>query len=261
MQEESARPDFKVAQIAVRQHGVVTSAQLRRAGITRSGITRRIRAGRLHRLHRGIYAVGHANLTREGRWLAAVLACGEGAVLSHASAGALWKISPPTSPSSVDVTVPGSNGREKRPGIVVHRSGTLTRGDMTRLNGIPVTTRARTLRDLGYGPEPTRSELERMFLRLCRKQSIPKPEVNVSVGPYTVDFLWREHALIVETDGYRYHSSPASFESDRARDRELMARGYTVLRFTYREVTEKPATVIASLQAHLHRRMRRQART
>jgi very-short-patch-repair endonuclease len=184
--------------------------------------------------------------------MAATLAV-EGAVLSHQCAAAHLGISP-TSPSVVHVTVPGANGRRRRKGIVVHRSTTLTPAETTRYRGIPVTTHARTLRDLGFGPEPTRSHLERLFLTLCRRHGIPKPEVNVSIGPYTVDFLWRNARLIVETDGYRYHSGRAAFESDRARDRELRRRGYEVLRFAYREVTEEPDTVIASLPAHLHER-------
>ena len=105
----------------------------------------------------------HHALTKEGRWMAAVLACGEGAVLSHESAAELWWISP-TSPMWVHVTVPGNGGRRQRKGIVLHRSTTLTPADVTRRKGIPVTTHARTMRDLGFGPEPTRSDLERAFL-------------------------------------------------------------------------------------------------
>ena len=82
-----ARPD--IARIAARQHGVVRYDQLRWAGLVPSAITRRVRSGRLHRLHRGVYAVGHTDLTREGKWIAAVFACGEGAVLSHESAAHL----------------------------------------------------------------------------------------------------------------------------------------------------------------------------
>jgi very-short-patch-repair endonuclease len=242
-----------VAEIAARQHGVVSYEQLVWVGFTPSTISRRVREGWLHRVHRGVYAVGNPNLTREGHWMAAVLACGKGAVLSHESAAVLWGISP-TSPPLIHVTVPGSNGRRRRRGIVVHRSTTLTRADTTRRRLIPVTTHPRTLRDLGYGPEPTRSDLERLFLRLCRRHGVPAPEVNVKLGPYTVDFLWRPERLVVEVDSWKYRRDRRAFESDRARDRELKLRGYGVLRFTDRELSAAPLAVVSSLQAHLRQR-------
>jgi very-short-patch-repair endonuclease len=253
MRKKRATPDQLIARIVARQHGVVTSAQLLEAGLSAPGVTRRVAAGRLHRIHRGVYALGNPNLTREGHWRAAVLACGEGAVLSHESAAALWKLSP-TSPAVVHITIPGSNGRRKRRGIVIHRSTTLTPADTTIHRGIPVTTVARTLRDLGYGPERTRSELERLFLRLCRRHGVPKPKVNVRIGPFQVDCLWRAELLVVELDSWRYHSDRRAFQADRARDRELKLRGYEVLRFTDREVSAEPEAVISSLQAHLRQR-------
>jgi hypothetical protein len=84
----AAPPDRRVAELSGRQWGVVALAQLRAAGLSDDAVQRRVRAGRLHRLHHGVYAVGHTVLKREGRWLAAVLACGDGAVLSHRSAAA-----------------------------------------------------------------------------------------------------------------------------------------------------------------------------
>jgi very-short-patch-repair endonuclease len=242
-----------VARIAGRQHGVVRLDQLLWAGLTPKGITRRVKAGHLHRLHRGVYAVGHPELSREGRWIAAVFACGEGAALSHGSAAALWKLSP-TCPPLVHVTVPGTTGRARRRGIALHRSSTLTPRDTTLRRNIPVTTQARTLRDLGWGTERTRSDLERLFLRLCRRHGIPKPEVNVRIGPYEVDFLWRAERLVVEVDGWKYHSDRRAFETDRARDRELARRGFTILRFTDRELSTQPNVVVTSLRAHLRER-------
>lgn len=182
--------------------------------------------------------------------MAAVLACGEGAALSHESAAALWRIIP-TSPSTAHVTVPTTGGRKPRPGIRIHYSRSLSPRDRTLRKNIPVTTHARTLADLGYGPEPTRSALERAFLRLCRRHGLPRPEVNVPVGPYLVDFLWRDLALVVETDGYRHHSSRGAFEADRARDRELRRLRFTVLRFTYREVTRTSLVVVSALRPYL----------
>jgi very-short-patch-repair endonuclease len=99
------------------------------------------------RLHRGVYAVGHDRLRIEGRWLAAVMACGPGAVLSHRDAAQLWGLRQSSS-ALIDVTVPSQNGRIRRRGIRVHRSGRISPEEVTRVDGIPVTTVARTLLDL-----------------------------------------------------------------------------------------------------------------
>lgn len=157
MRQELAnqRRDASIARIAGRQHGVLSLTQLNDCGVDPSGVTRRVAAGRLHRIHRGVYAVGHAALSDEGRWMAAVLACGESAVLSHRSAARLWGIlaasgrgwSGPAR-SCVDVTVPGNGGRARRRGIRGHRSITLSPAHCTIRTGIPVTTPRRTLADL-----------------------------------------------------------------------------------------------------------------
>ncbi|HMC06903.1 MAG TPA: DUF559 domain-containing protein [Solirubrobacterales bacterium] len=79
------------------------------------------------------------------------------------------------------------------------------------------------------------------------------PEVNVSVGRYTVDFLWRARGLVVETDGWRFHRGRTAFEEDRARDVWLKLRGYDVVRFTYRQVMEQSADVAKALRGLLAR--------
>jgi very-short-patch-repair endonuclease len=269
--------EMALARLAGSQHGVVSLTQLLAIGLSADAIQKRVRRGRLHRVHRGVYAVGHPKLAKEGRWIAAVLACGEGAVLSHRAAAALWRMLPPPS-GPVDVTVPGNGGRKRRRGIRLHRSTTLTQQQSTRRLNIGVTTPARTLLDLrgcvdaktlgrarrqaevlGYRlddaaeiePDLTRSELERRFLRLCRRASLPSPEVNARVGEHVVDFLWRSSGLIVETDGWRYHRGRASFEQDRARDAQLVAVGYEVLRFSWRQVVDEPDEVIAAVRARL----------
>ncbi|HYN49657.1 MAG TPA: type IV toxin-antitoxin system AbiEi family antitoxin domain-containing protein [Thermoleophilaceae bacterium] len=135
------------AALARRQYGVVTRAQLIAAGVGETGIEERVRTHRLLRLHRGVYALGHRELKGEGHWMAAVLACGPGAVLSHASAAAHWNIRVSAS-SYVDVTVPTRAGRIKRKGLRIHRSGRLGPTQVTMHEGIPVTTLARTLLDL-----------------------------------------------------------------------------------------------------------------
>ena len=138
------------------QHGVVSAAQLGAAGMSEAAIRRRVQAGRLRRVHRGVYAVGPMDLTQHGRWMAAVLACGQGAVLSHQSAAVLWKI---RSWGAVEVTVPTRGGRLRRPGIVVHRAPLV--GHVSSRDRIPVTTPARTLVDLAGAV--TLRELERAF--------------------------------------------------------------------------------------------------
>ena len=93
-QTDQTRADVRVAVLAARQHGVVSWRQLIDAGVGRGAIDHRVRVGWLHRMHRGVFAVGHPPLTREARWMGAVLACGDGAGLSHACATALWEIRP-----------------------------------------------------------------------------------------------------------------------------------------------------------------------
>ena len=100
-------------------------------------------------------------------------------------------------------------------------------------------------------PTPTRSELEDLFLDLCTRHGLPRPVVNARVCGYEVDFLWREQRVIVETDGHTTHGTRAAFERDRARDARLVAAGYRVVRFTYRQVTEASEDVVAVLHSLL----------
>jgi very-short-patch-repair endonuclease len=296
MDQKPATPDLRVNPIAKRQHGVMTIRQLRAVGLTDDAVKGRVRSGRLHRLHRGVYAIGHTGISREGRWIAAVLAMGLGvkgksecgertAVLSYRSAAELWKLLPPR-PGPVDVTVAGVAGRERRRGIRLHRSRTLAPTMITRRLGIAVTRPARTISDLreasltGRGItiskqelrqairqagvlglrvdadeelDGTRSELEASFLRLCKQHGLPRPGVNVPVGPFLVDFVWSGHRLIVETDGYRYHSGRTAFEDDRARDLKLKSLGYEVIRLSYRQITDEPEVVARVLAPLLSR--------
>jgi predicted transcriptional regulator of viral defense system len=143
--------DHAIARIARGQHGVVSLDQFRAEGLTDSGVRKRERAGRLHRVHFGAYSVGHAPLTREVRYMAAVLACGPDAVLSHRSAADLLKLRE-TKQSRIDVTAPGRRGRAPR-GIDAHREGSLVAADRTTIDNIPCTSVARTLLDFA-GVEP-----------------------------------------------------------------------------------------------------------
>jgi len=146
---ESAPPSVEeaISRAAARQHGVISRAQVRAAGLSDGAITARVARGALHRVHRGVYAVGHPVLGARGRWMAAVLAAGPGAVLSHASAAALWELRP-SAARLVDVTRPGAGGRRRRPGLRSHRARRLPPSEVTVHDGIPVTTPARTILDL-----------------------------------------------------------------------------------------------------------------
>ena len=138
--------DVRIGRLAEGQHGVVALRQLQLLGLSKSAVSRRARGGRFHRIHRGVYAVGHPKLTGYGHWMAAVLACGPKAVLSHRSTAGLSGLRPDNRRKS-DVSLPSPSARPKA-GIEVHRSVTLTADDVTTVEGIPCTTLARTLVDL-----------------------------------------------------------------------------------------------------------------
>lgn len=271
------RVQAAVATVAARQHGVITTAQLHRCGLISARITNWVHAGRLHRIHRGVYAVGHPGLSIEGEWMAAVLACGESAVLSHRSAAMLWRMLEP-SRAVAHVSVANRNGRSKRSGIVLHRPPTLLPSQTTSEANIPVTRPARTLEDLrrtapdweyrralrqaeflglpiGEYPDAdgTRSGVESRFLAFCRRHHLPEPEPNAKLGPFTVDFLWRAERVVVETDTYRTHGGQLAFEEDRERDMWLAARGYRVVRVTDTRLQSDAARLAAELRAILNR--------
>ena len=292
--------DSQIAALAGAQHGVVARGQLIALGLSGQAVDRRLRGGRLHLVHRGVYAVGHRVMPVEGRWMAAVLAAGENAMLSHASAAAAWDLRP-VGAGVIHVTVPGDPGRKRRRGIRVHRSPTITPRDTTAHRGIPITTPVRTIIDLATslkgrplehaldlaeqrglvdfaelhkaieahptrpgspslqamlsrysaGTTVTRSELEELFLALCERHGLPRPNVNTRIEGVEVDFAWRGARLIVEVDGYAYHRSPRAFEDDRARDVTLTVAGWTVLRFTWAQITRRPAWVAAAIRRRL----------
>jgi very-short-patch-repair endonuclease len=283
--------DRVIARLASAQHGVVERSQLLQAGVSAREIQRRCEAERLHRIHRGVYAVGHRVLTLHGHWMAAVLACGAGAALSHTTAAAAWDLR--RAGGVIHVTVPGRRGRKAPRGIRLHRSPTLTEADIEHYRGIPVTNVRRTIVDLArteskdeleriveeadrrnlvdfaalkfarsaslkavlrnYDPAPTRSEMERRFLRLCREHDLERPEVNAVIDGYLVDFVWRDARLIVEVDGYRYHRSPRKFESDREQDVTLAGKGWRTLRFTWRQINHRDGWVAAAVRTGARR--------
>jgi hypothetical protein len=152
--------DAAVGALGAGQHGVASLEQIRSLGISASAVRQRAAAGRLHRLHRGVYSIVPRNLlAREGHWMAAVLACGPHAVLSHRSAAALHAIRTYNG-VKIDVTVPMRSSR-RHEGITLHRSTTLIDADTTLVDGIPCTTVARTQLDLA--DVINRRGLERAF--------------------------------------------------------------------------------------------------
>jgi very-short-patch-repair endonuclease len=274
---------------------VVTHGQLTALGLSAKAIERRIQAGRLHPIHRSVYAVGRPELTQLGRWMAAVMSCGPNAMLSHGDAGAAWGFVA-LSGSVVEISVAGPYER-RRPGIRMHRRPGLDPGEVTLHHGIPITSPVRTLLDLAtrLGPaaleravneadrldvvDPdslraaverrngqrgapalrrildratfrlTDSELERRLLRLAARAGLQPPLTGALVNGYKVDFFWPALGLVVETDGLRYHRTPAQQARDRARDQAHAAAGLTPLRFTHAQVRYEPRRVEATLAA------------
>jgi hypothetical protein len=166
--------DMEIARLAAGQHGVVAHGQLLTLGVGPSAIQRRIRSGRLHSLHVGVYAVGHPLLFAHGRWLAAVLACGSGALLSHRSASELWGIVRSRG-SHVDVTAPHRT-RSGQEGIVLHLPRHLDYEDIATRDGIPITSIACTLLDLAEVVslrrfERAQEEAERLGASTCTRST------------------------------------------------------------------------------------------
>jgi len=274
--------------VAGGQHGLVTSAQLMEAGLSRHQIARRVELGWLQQRHRGVYLVGPLE-TPLSPAMAAVLAYGDNALLSHYPAAVVRGLRPQPL-GELHVTLLGSGGVRSRDGIRAHRTRHLHPADATRHRGIPVTSPARTLLDLAATasattlaratdearihrlvtdrslgeqferypahrgtralaratetePRLTRSEAERRLLELIRAARLPEPQTNARVDHYEVDLLWPHHHLIVEVDGYAFHSMRSALERDRRRDAELIARGLRVARVTWRQITEEPESV------------------
>jgi very-short-patch-repair endonuclease len=145
MQGKSEERDAKLAILASRQHGVVAYWQLIRLRFTEGAIEHRLRKGLLHRLHRGVYAVGHPGVSREGQLMAAVLTCGPDAVLSHWSAAELWRLLKSRA-SLIAVSAPTYH--EAADGVKPHWVAEIDPRERTIRDGIPVTTVTRTLLDL-----------------------------------------------------------------------------------------------------------------
>jgi very-short-patch-repair endonuclease len=286
---ELTTPDVLLARLAAPQHGVVTIAQLLAAGLDRNAIKYRRRVGRLHLLHRGVYAVGHRPPSPLATAIAAVLACGPDAALSHESAAALWKILRRW-PTTAHVTAPT---KHRLKGIHVHRS---PHADTTVHYGIRVTTPLRTLVDLAdvlpanqltralneaqvhrlvtaaelstlftrypgrrtarLTPErgATRSDLEDDFTRFLKHHRLPLPERNQTIAGHEVDAVYREQKLVIELDSHQFHSTPRAFENDRDRDADLLNAGFPTIRVTDHRLKHQPAKEAQRLKEILRSR-------
>lgn len=173
--------DHAIAAIADRQGGTIGRRQLIALGLSGSAIDRRVRSGRLFLLHRGVYAVGHRVLGVVGRRWAAVLAYEPGAAISHAAAGAAWDIRPSRA-ATIDVTV-GRPGRSRRAGIRLHWRRSTPADEITTLDGLPITTPARTLLDLAAGGVRAR-KLEAAVDRAERQRLLDFAELRELLARY-----------------------------------------------------------------------------
>jgi hypothetical protein len=291
---QSDTVERKIAKLAGKSHGVVTRRELIRAGITQAEIRSRLASGALISIHRGVFRVGHAAPSLEARYIAAVKAAGDDALLYRRAAAHLLGLikRPPTRPEVLTT-------RRTRPtGVTVTRCRRIDRSDRTRWRGVPVTTVPRTLVDLAavldppdlarafheavvkyktkpasvdailarrrnwpgardlkrviWGGEPVSlSRLESSFVAHLKQAGLPLPETNQPAGAYRVDCRWPEQRLTLELDSYRYHDTLHAWEQDREREREARARGDEFRRYTWTDVNERPAPMLADLRALL----------
>jgi hypothetical protein len=225
-----------VAALATRQNGNVTHRQLVAAGLSRDEIAQRRDVGWLFRRHTGVFAVGHVPAGRESGWHAGVLALGDGAVLSHTSAAALWGMVGGT--AVTEVIVPTQAGHPKRDGIVVHRQP-LAEADATTHRGVPVTTPIRTLLDLAA--VASLGMLSRAFEQAQVRLHVPP-------APLAAEVISRRGQRGNGKDGVAFHRTAAARRRDAEKDAAMRALGVTVLRLTWAEVTERPAETVRRIR-------------
>ena len=293
MQHKVITVERRIARIATRAHGVVTRGELLAAGVTLGEIRWRLETGALIQVYAGVYRVGHQAPSVEARYLAAVKAGGAGAVLSGRAAAHLWGLvrgaaPPPEVTAATAKRIPGVKTRRAKrihatrcrgipaatvPQTLIDLAADLPLDDLARAchearvnHGTSpehverIVQRnargAKRLRVVLRGDAPVLlSELERLFVRLLTDNGLPLPATNRKVGAHYLDCRWPAHALTVELDSYRYHASRHAWENDRRREREAYARGDDFRRYTYGDVTERSATVLAELAPKLARRL------
>ena len=275
LEEREAPPGLplnaQLARLAARQHGVVTAAQLRELGLTHQAISARADTGALHRVHRGVYAVGHQRLSERGAYMAAALAAGDGAALAGLSAAALWQAWR-RKVREIHVLVP--RHRRPQPGFRLHLTRHLHASDVTVHDGIPVTTMARTLVDLTDTLTPhqlanviheaafrnrfnrtatlaamARANGRRNLARLAEALQAEGagtrsdledrflslitdlPQPKVNTRIEGLEVDFAWPGLVVEIDGHG-HTRKSTQREDAAREAILKAGGYSVLRLT-----------------------------
>lgn len=162
--------DVIMAELARQQHGIVARGQLLEAGVTADRIDRKLKRGRLHAMHRGVYRVGPVEVPG-AREMAAVLACGPSSFLSHGSAATLWELAPRGKAAAIPEVI-DRRASHRRPGVRVHHIRTLQDDEVTQLDRIPITTPARTLLDL-CGSVPPRTLERAMAEAFARKLATP----------------------------------------------------------------------------------------
>jgi very-short-patch-repair endonuclease len=258
-----------VTEVAERQWGVISRRQLEEAGLGSAAVTRWMEDGRIHRLHRSVYAVGHRRLPIEGQLFAALLYAGEGSALSHTTAAWWW------GPSDLEPVTHRGLPVTDVPRTLLDLASSLEHHHLRRalaeaeFRGLLQLEEAAAALGRGHPgsaalrralarhlPELalTRSVLEERLLALCEQHALPIPEINEKIGPFTVDALWRDARLVVEVDGGPAHTSRARMKEDRHRDLVLRGLGYRVQRYTWAQVTREAAAVAADVWDALRRR-------
>lgn len=237
--------DLVLTELAERQHGVVARRQLLAAGVGRRAIDERL-GRRLHPIHRGIYAVGYPVLRVEARWMAAALAAGPEAVLSHRTAGQLWSLVP-RSGHRLEITRP-TYFRPLR-GIRGHRSA-LPEDERTVVDGIPVTTVPRTILDL------TTVVPRRQVERALNEVEVRRLTDPLSIPDLLARYPRRRGSAVLRAlldDGAEAHgvTKNEAFEAHRERDRVLMSDGWRVVRITWRQLRDAQSSIADDLRKAL----------
>jgi hypothetical protein len=235
------RSIVSIDRVAGAQHGVISRRPLLTHAWDSSRIARELRARRLHRLHAGVYAVGHRALSSHGRWMAAVLACAPDGVLSHHSAAALWGL-PVRDNGLTRVT---ATHRRRRAGIVIHRA-TLAHEDVTVHRGIRVTTVARTLADLAVPSmtSATTAPSRRRSSETCgsTRRSATRSPGHGHVASRTTSATRRSPRRTWKT---------RSYASAHATTNALQLAGYVVPRYTHQDVTRRKGLVAGQVRRAL----------
>ncbi|MEA2166747.1 MAG: hypothetical protein QOF76_47 [Solirubrobacteraceae bacterium] len=251
-----------IGEVGEVQHGAISTRQL--LSVVSSGtISRWVDIGQLHERHRGVYSIGHARLSDEGRLWAAQLATKDG-LLDAATAAWAWQILDPHPDPLHIVTATRRRPRDR----LTFRTATPL-PDAVDLRGLQATSLETTLAQLeprlrqkaesnaAYAGLLTRTEtatesyLEDLFVELVERARVPPYERQRKRGRTRPDFVWPEQRLIVEIDGGRAHDNPYAFHADRRRDAEALTQGWRTVRFTGHQLQNDPDYVIATLRALL----------